>query len=262
MVFIDEPETVDLLKTGKHSDFTIQCDDKMFAVHKIVLTTKSEFFRAAIESGFKEGTENKITIRETTPVAVAMVIAYLYFSSESYSPKISEIISHFNETLRDKFTDLEYQKTTGLDDAMGVCLLADRLMLHELRDCADADMGEWLESEWDDPILLEGSVEKVYTTFPNTDDPSHTRSNLTGWIMQHTCIVRMVLGNRRSDELTDELSKKPADGYDKILELAKAHDPYRVCGFIMAIQRTDKRLLSSAEMTDPPTLGKNEHCWR
>lgn len=38
---------------GKHSDLTIKCGTSEFKVHKIILASRSNFFRACLESGFK-----------------------------------------------------------------------------------------------------------------------------------------------------------------------------------------------------------------
>lgn len=67
-------EALALLKSGESSDFTLRCNDHDFAVHKVILSQKSAFFRAAFNSDFKEKIEGVMTIKETTTEALAAVI--------------------------------------------------------------------------------------------------------------------------------------------------------------------------------------------
>ncbi|KPI36916.1 uncharacterized protein AB675_6036 [Cyphellophora attinorum] len=256
MVQLDEEQTVDVLKTGKYSDFTIKCGDKSFAVHKVVIASHSDFFRAAIESGFKEATENEIIIRESTCVAVAMVITFLYFlTNDDYSGlqtnRYMALRRQFYKAFRDKFKEKEWKKNTAFGDALDTYLLADRYMLTELKEAADEEIGHWLEYQWHNPLTLQASVEKIFTATSSTDN--HVRPNLTVWIISHTCIVQRILGL--------PISLKPLQNYDKILGLGETHDPEGMRTGIRLLKRLHRSQLSSAEMTEP-TITEEENRWR
>ncbi|KAI9737423.1 MAG: hypothetical protein M1834_009577 [Cirrosporium novae-zelandiae] len=68
-------------------------DRQRYVLHKKVLCSKSDFFRAAFRGPSKEATENKMTLPEESPKAFRMFVSWLYtnsvpvswFSSESAS---------------------------------------------------------------------------------------------------------------------------------------------------------------------------------
>ncbi|TGJ78702.1 hypothetical protein E0Z10_g10060 [Xylaria hypoxylon] len=67
------------LTSGLFSDVTIKCADKTWALHLIILTTRCEFFRKALEADrFKESKEKHVEIHEQDPVQVYWVIFFLY----------------------------------------------------------------------------------------------------------------------------------------------------------------------------------------
>ncbi|KAF1978713.1 hypothetical protein BU23DRAFT_186363 [Bimuria novae-zelandiae CBS 107.79] len=66
-----------LLKTGKHSDFTITCGDKTWNVHRAVICSQSEFFDASARFG-KEAVEAKVGLPEDHPEIVEYMIQYMY----------------------------------------------------------------------------------------------------------------------------------------------------------------------------------------
>lgn len=68
----------ELLKTSRFSDFTVRCEGKEFHVHKAQLYTQSGFFRSLLDSDFKESAENAVTLEETSPVAVGMLLLIMY----------------------------------------------------------------------------------------------------------------------------------------------------------------------------------------
>jgi len=60
------------------SDATINVCDVEFAVHKCVITSYSQFFRAAFSGAFSESKNNTLTLRDTSSRAVSIVVDYMY----------------------------------------------------------------------------------------------------------------------------------------------------------------------------------------
>lgn len=119
-------KAVDLLSTGKYSDFKVHCGSKTFLVHKAILSSGSEFFRAAIDSGFKESSEGAIEIKETTPLAVATVIRSIYIGTSPQRPTVEVIWPG-------KFSSGETRRGKDVDGLLELYLLADHLMLDGLK---------------------------------------------------------------------------------------------------------------------------------
>ncbi|KAF1978712.1 hypothetical protein BU23DRAFT_563623 [Bimuria novae-zelandiae CBS 107.79] len=68
-----------LLKSGDYSDLTITCNGKLWKVHKALVCTQSDFFKAAVQFGGKEETnQGIIDLPEDDPVVVGYMIQYLY----------------------------------------------------------------------------------------------------------------------------------------------------------------------------------------
>ncbi|RGP74637.1 amino acid transport gap1 [Fusarium sporotrichioides] len=75
-----------LLKTGAYSDLTITCGTDKYAVHKAIVCSRSSFFAAACDGELKEAKTGEIDLPEDDPVAVKMMIRYLY--TQNYTPPL------------------------------------------------------------------------------------------------------------------------------------------------------------------------------
>ncbi|KAF5989216.1 kelch 4 [Fusarium coicis] len=67
-----------LLKTGDYSDFVITCGETRHKVHKAIICPRSDFFKAACGSGFKEAQTGEVELPDDDPFAVSMMIEYCY----------------------------------------------------------------------------------------------------------------------------------------------------------------------------------------
>ncbi|KAG5804747.1 hypothetical protein H9Q74_004426 [Fusarium xylarioides] len=82
---------VDLLKTGKYSDLTISCGKDQYRVHKAIICPRSNFFEAACSGEFKEAQTGEIDLPDDDPVAVRMMIEYLYHDTYTPPPRDSAV---------------------------------------------------------------------------------------------------------------------------------------------------------------------------
>ncbi|CAG8370860.1 unnamed protein product, partial [Penicillium salamii] len=61
----------------KYSDLTILCLDEVYAVHKCIVCTRSDFFAKACDGGFQEASTDEIILQEE-PALVREMIEYFY----------------------------------------------------------------------------------------------------------------------------------------------------------------------------------------
>ncbi|KAF4497647.1 hypothetical protein FAGAP_6179 [Fusarium agapanthi] len=73
-----------LLETGAYSDLTISCGKDQYRVHKAIICPRSHFFEAACNGEFKEAQTSTIDLPDDDPIAVRMMIEYLYH--DTYMP--------------------------------------------------------------------------------------------------------------------------------------------------------------------------------
>ncbi|KAJ4006073.1 hypothetical protein NW752_001320 [Fusarium irregulare] len=78
-----------LLEEGKYSDLTIECGEDTYAVHKAIICTRSPFFAARCDGDSKEAKSGVIKLPDDDPVAVKMMIRYLYTGTYK-SPSTSD----------------------------------------------------------------------------------------------------------------------------------------------------------------------------
>lgn len=115
-------EACEMLKSKNHTDFILPCEGYKFPVHRIILSQKSPFFRAAFDHEFKEKSDGLMNIGDTTPEALAAAIIFCY--SDKLAP--SAINHAFPDVPRE--TDLA-RHSVQRECFMEIYLLADRLIL-------------------------------------------------------------------------------------------------------------------------------------
>nr|CAB3259950.1 kelch-like protein 21 [Phallusia mammillata] len=88
-------------------DFRVICEDRVFPCHRTVLCLFSEYFRGAIEGGFKEKLENEIMIQGISSKSVETILQFVY------TGKL--ILNHSNvESLLFTSTRLGFNKVLNL----------------------------------------------------------------------------------------------------------------------------------------------------
>ncbi|EXK28680.1 hypothetical protein FOMG_15139 [Fusarium oxysporum f. sp. melonis 26406] len=71
-------------RTGDYSDLVISCGKDQYRVHKAIICPRSDFLKAAFDGEFKEAQTGTIDLPDDDPVAVRMMIEYLYH--DIYAP--------------------------------------------------------------------------------------------------------------------------------------------------------------------------------
>ncbi|KAI1378976.1 hypothetical protein F4677DRAFT_442705 [Hypoxylon crocopeplum] len=78
MVLTTSEEGKDLLEGDFFKDATVECGSRAWEVHKLVVCSRSEWFKKAFCGGFDESKTGKVTIREQDPTHVDWVIYWIY----------------------------------------------------------------------------------------------------------------------------------------------------------------------------------------
>lgn len=164
-------EACEILKSKDHTDFMLTCEDYKFPVHRLILSHKSPFFRAAFNNGFREKSEGEMNIGETTPTGLAAIIIFCYTNKLEPFEGITAFPDLPQNSKPAKFSKMHYAQL------LDICLLADRLLLPSLagKACAEffGDLQEGDEvqeggNDWDEGILT--FVRRIYQRLPTSDN--------------------------------------------------------------------------------------------
>lgn len=172
-------EACELLKSKKHTDFILRCDNHEFATHRVLLYQKSPFFRAALDNDFKEKLECAMIIGETTPEALAATIIYCYSNSldlTSIKDAWPDYFSHTDCSLN--FTALSDQKAR--DKVLDIYLLSHRLLLPDLAEKATNTFLQSIHVEKNKSTIV-ALMKDTYNRLPTND--STLKPFLTAFMM-------------------------------------------------------------------------------
>lgn len=135
------PGTVELLTSGLFSDFTIKCGDISFAVHKSTLYVQSDYFKRVTDGRFTESSNNEVTLKETEPVTVGMLLLMMYIGDRGqYLDEVYKIwpslgppaYSGTSENDAEVYFDDHFR--LELQTLIEVYVLADRLLVAHIAD--------------------------------------------------------------------------------------------------------------------------------
>ncbi|KAI8627889.1 BTB/POZ protein [Xylariaceae sp. FL1651] len=77
----------ELLDTGLFSDVTVTCGDSEWKLHRAILSTRSDWFRAALCGNFDEAESRIINLHEQNPDIVRILIEWIYIRDRSEPDK-------------------------------------------------------------------------------------------------------------------------------------------------------------------------------
>ncbi|KAK0653084.1 BTB/POZ protein [Cercophora newfieldiana] len=76
--------SIELFESGFMADCTVKCGDHAWRLHKIILCTQSEFFRAAFMGNFAEAQAGEVVLEEQDPDIVEFALRFIYSKSLSH----------------------------------------------------------------------------------------------------------------------------------------------------------------------------------
>ena len=90
------------------SDFIIECQNKNFYVHQMILKDQSEYFEAILRNDCKENGEKKLIIEDFDPKIVETLLRYIYNGAfcEKYTQDVEMTISLMKISDKYNFTSL------------------------------------------------------------------------------------------------------------------------------------------------------------
>jgi len=178
--------------TGEGSDFTIECEGRQFSVHKFILMSHSDVFRAMFKHTTTiENIESRLVLTDTTPVAINHMLTYMYSGSlpdgflDEHAPSLMQIAEKYaldplkllcQEKLISRLNGnnvcfmLEIADTHNADVLMSACIPMIRAYSRRIINSA-----EWAELRNINPQLVNSVLEKVVST----EEPPQKRQRLT-----------------------------------------------------------------------------------
>jgi len=69
-----------LFTSNKYADITIECGDKKFKCHKIILASRSPVFKTMFDADMKEKEAGSVEIKNMTPEVLKNMLKYIYTS--------------------------------------------------------------------------------------------------------------------------------------------------------------------------------------
>ncbi|KAK7511701.1 uncharacterized protein IWZ02DRAFT_436663 [Phyllosticta citriasiana] len=80
-----------LYESAKYSDLIVQCGDRSFPVHKVVVCSRSHFFDGACSHPWKESVTGIIDLSEDDHEAVEHMIHYFYYLDYLRTPSLAKL---------------------------------------------------------------------------------------------------------------------------------------------------------------------------
>ncbi|KAF2220526.1 BTB/POZ protein, partial [Elsinoe ampelina] len=65
-------------KDATFSDVTICFGDRQFYAHKVILASRSEYFKSMFTNAFKESNQRTITLEDDDPEALEIMLNWMY----------------------------------------------------------------------------------------------------------------------------------------------------------------------------------------
>ena len=100
------------------SDFIIECQNKKFYVHEMILSDQSQYFEAVLRNNCKENSEKKLVINDFEPKYVEILLRYIYNGAVLLA-------------------DLKY-----LGDVKNILKIADKYNFTSLHDAIDSKLAQ------------------------------------------------------------------------------------------------------------------------
>ncbi|TVY83176.1 BTB/POZ and MATH domain-containing protein [Lachnellula suecica] len=150
----------ELLESGKYSDFTLRCGNKVFHLHKSVVYWASKYFEAALDGQFTQGNTGHLTIEDAEPEMVARMLDFIYTGAY---PDGSDLAK--NTTTSEATTTTNTPATTKDSGApllhASLYILGDKYEIQSLKDFAVSKYADAVAIEWNTASFVQ-SIELMY----------------------------------------------------------------------------------------------------
>jgi speckle-type POZ protein len=124
-------------QNGDLTDMELVCDTQVFKCHQLILSIRSQVFRAMFQNPMAEATTKKVEIKDLSPEIVEAMLLYIYTGDVPNLDELAvELLAAAEKyALEDLKSLCEQQLTSGLDieNAVDLFLLADMYLAASLR---------------------------------------------------------------------------------------------------------------------------------
>ncbi|KAF2663575.1 hypothetical protein BT63DRAFT_122184 [Microthyrium microscopicum] len=141
------------LDTETFSDVVIECGERTWKAHRVVLCSASIWFRKALMGNFKEAGESKLVIRDEDPVILNEALLWIYGAKY--------------ETLSTQIVGLD--QDNGLIVLLELYCLADFFVLPKMKACALEQFERLTENENYERMGLSDPSDEVPYAIPSID---------------------------------------------------------------------------------------------
>ncbi|ATZ57217.1 hypothetical protein BCIN_14g03750 [Botrytis cinerea B05.10] len=176
---------VRMLDTGRYSDLTIKCGNKVFRVHRNVVCLQSRPLAAHVDGAFLEALTGEINLPDDHPAIVERIIKFLYTGDFDATPSIDEIVEDAsNLYFQESPIEASDEESTALVEEtvfqvvdrsleiLTICtrvfIMAEKYDIQALKVLAKTKFEEAVFTEWN-AISLSASLRLMYDELPESD---------------------------------------------------------------------------------------------
>jgi len=123
-----------LLQSGDSSDFTFEVDGEEISAHRIILSSRSSYFRGLFNSGMREATMNRMAIEDIDATTFKAVLKFLYCGSVPDDVR-SSAMKYIPVAEKYDIKDLKDAAQFALAESLTPANVIDALVMAEVYDC-------------------------------------------------------------------------------------------------------------------------------
>ncbi|PQE26683.1 BTB POZ domain protein [Rutstroemia sp. NJR-2017a BBW] len=159
-----------ILDSGRYSDLTIKCGNKVFKVHRNIVCLQSKPLAAHVDGAFVEAITNEINLPDDHPAIFGRIIKFFYTGDFDATPSADEIAEE--EASRKSAKETVYEAIDGPLEILTICtcvfVMAEKYDIPALKKLAKTKFKAAVSTEWN-TVALSISLRLIYDELPDSD---------------------------------------------------------------------------------------------